>query len=126
MNSISIILGVLSASYSIHNIFDINEKIRFRQLEHFNALIKESVEHAYITYIYEIKQQCKKSNQRLDYDTSKAHEIATTYFYDNYSRPFIDFNRLNKLKINKQIKDELRFFRAHSNTHSNANTQSIV
>jgi hypothetical protein len=112
METITIILGVLSASYSIHNIFDINEKIRFRQLEHFNALVKESVEHAYITYIYEIKQQCKKNNQQLEYDTSKANEIATTYFYNNYSRPFFDFNRLNNLKINKQIRDELRFFRA--------------
>lgn len=116
MEHITIILGVLSASYSIHNIFDINEKIRFRQLEHFNALVKESVEHAYITYIYEIKQQCKKSNTTLEYDTCKANEIATTYFYNNYSRPFVDFNRLNKLKINKQIKDELRFYRANSNT----------
>ena len=112
MTVIAIILGVLSASYSIHNIFDINDKIRVRQLEKTNALIKESIEHAYITYIYEIKQKNKQNDTKIDYDKSKVYEIATTYFNENYSRPIVDFNRMNKLKINKHIRDELRFYRA--------------
>jgi len=110
---IDILLGMLSASYTLQTIFSINETMRVQRLQYVEDLVKESVEHSYVTYIYEIKQQCKKDNVDIVYDTNKAHEIASEYFYDYYSKSWV--GNSNKLKINKRIKDELRFYRAKSN-----------
>ena len=110
---IDILLGMLSASYTLQTIFSINETMRIQRLQYVEDLVKESVEHSYVTYIYEIKQQCKKDNVDIVYDTNKAHEIASEYFYDSYSKSWV--GNSNKLKINKRIKDELRFYRAKSN-----------
>ena len=110
---VDILLGILSASYSLQTMFSVNEKMKRQHLQYVEELVKESVEHSYVTYIYDIKQQCKKNNVDLVYDINRAHEIASEYFYDSYSKPW--FGRSNKLKINKRIKDELRFYRAKSN-----------
>jgi hypothetical protein len=110
---IDILLGILSASYTLQTVFSVNEKMKRQHIQYVEDLVKESVEHSYVTYIYDIKQQCKQTNSPFEYNKYKAHEIASEYFYDSYSKPW--FGRSNKLKINKRIKDEFRFYRAKSN-----------
>ena len=106
----SILFGIISATYTVQTIYDLSEKIGIRHTKAINDLIVDSVEHAYVTYIYDIKQKCKHDGIPIVYDTHVAHEIASVYFYDNYSKPL--FSRTNTLKVNKKIKDQLRFFRA--------------
>jgi len=78
--------------------------------------VKESVEQAYVSYIYEAKEKCKAEKVELTYDKNKAYEIAHEYFFNSYAKPL--FRRVNHLKINKLLRDELRFYRA-KNTDSN-------
>ena len=62
---ITIAISVLSASHTIQTMFYVYEKNQTIQREYMEELVKESVEYAYVTYIYEIKQQCKKDGVKL-------------------------------------------------------------
>lgn len=110
----SILLSIISTTYTLQTIYDLNEKINVRHRQTINDLIENSVEHAYVTYIYDIKQKCKQDGVPIDYDMQTAYEIATKYFYDNYSKPL--FSQTNTLGINKKIKERLRFYRAKTIT----------
>lgn len=112
----SILFGIISATYTMQTIYDLSEKISVRHKQIIDDLIVDSVEHAYVTYIYEIKQKCKQDGIPFVYDMDIAYEIASVYFYDNYSKPL--FSRTNTLGINKKIKEQLRFFRAKSQDKS--------
>ena len=109
---LDIILSIISASYTLQTLYDLVDKSRIAHNEYMVNLVKESVEHAYITYIYDIKQNCKCENIELKYDKSKAYDIAHDYFFSSYSRPL--FRHTSQLKINKLIRDELRLYRAQT------------
>jgi hypothetical protein len=113
MYMLDVLLSLISASYTLQTIYNLFEKTRMSQDQALDDLVKESVEHAYISYIYEIKQQCKKDNLELTYDKNKAYQIASEYFFNSYSKPL--FRPLNRIKINKLIRDELRIYRAKKN-----------
>ena len=106
----SILLSVISSTYTLQTMYDLNEKIKNRHSKAVADLIEDSVEHSYITYIYDMKQKCKRDGAPIVYDVNKAHQIANEYFYTNYSKPL--FSRTNTININKRIKDQLRFYRA--------------
>jgi len=120
---IDILLGILTASYTLQTMFSADEKMKRQHMQYVEDLVKESVEHSYVTYIYDIKQQCKQNNVELVYDINRAHQIAYEYFYDSYSKPW--FERSNKLRINKRIKDELRFYRVKSNDEKYRDIRSL-
>jgi hypothetical protein len=107
---LDILLSLISASYTIQTIYNLFEKTRMSQDQYVEDLVKESVEQAYVAYIYDIKQKCKLENVEFTYDKSKAYQIACDYFFNSYSKPL--FRRTNRVKINKLIRDELRFYRA--------------
>ena len=107
---LDILISLISASYTLQTIYNLYEKTRASQDQEIEDLVKESVEHAYISYISEIKQKCKVENVELTYEKNKAYEIAHDYFFNSYSKPL--FRRINHIKINKLLRDELRFYRA--------------
>ena len=117
---ISILFGIISATYTVQTMYDLNEKIGVRHKQTIDDKIVDSVEHAYVTYIYDIKQKCKQDGIPFVYDMNVANNIASGYFYDNYSRPL--FSRTNTLAINKKIKEQLRFFRAKSQDKSSTSS----
>lgn len=108
--SVNILLSIISSTYTLQTMYDLNEKIKTQHSKAVTDLIEDSVEHSYITYIYDIKQKCKRDGTPVVYDVNKAQQIANEYFYDNYSKPL--FSRINTININKRIKDQLRFYRA--------------
>ena len=111
---LTIAISVLSASHTIQTMFYVYEKNQTIQREYMEELVKESVEYAYVTYIYEIKQQCKKDGVKLEYDMSNANRIANEFFYTKYKKPWFGIDEAESLKINKLIKDQLRFCRANA------------
>jgi hypothetical protein len=112
MLDISILVSMASVSYTLQTIYNLHEKIKMEHSKYIESLVKESVEHSYITYIYDVKQKCKIEKINFEYDVNKSNEIARQYFYNSYSKPL--FREINFLKINKLIKDELNFYRAKS------------
>lgn len=108
--SVNILLSIISSTYTLQTMYDLNEKIKTQHSKAIADLIDDSVEHSYITYIYDMKQKCKRDGAPIVYDVNKAHQIANEYFYTNYSKPL--FSRTNTININKRIKDQLRFYRA--------------
>lgn len=109
-NMLNVLISLISASYTLQTIYNLYEKTRVSQDKDVEDLVKESVEQAYVSYISEMKQKCKAENVDLTYDKNKAYEIAHDYFFNSYSKPL--FRRINYIKINKLLRDELRFYRA--------------
>ena len=107
---LDILISLISASYTLQTIYNLYEKTRASQDKDVEDLVKESVEQAYVSYISEVKQKCKAENVELTYDKNKAYEIAHEYFFNSYSKPL--FRRVNHIKINKLLRDELRYYRA--------------
>jgi hypothetical protein len=107
---LDVLISLISASYTLQTIYNLYEKTRASQDKDVEDLVKESVEQAYVSYISEVKQKCKAENVELTYDKNKAYEIAHEYFFNSYSKPL--FRRVNHIKINKLLRDELRYYRA--------------
>ena len=107
---LDVLISLISASYTLQTIYNLYEKTRVSQDKDVEDLVKESVEQAYVSYISEMKQKCKAENVELTYDKNKAYDIAHEYFFNSYAKPL--FRQVNHIKINKLLRDELRFYRA--------------
>ena len=106
-----IFLGIISFAFSIQSGVNVYNSMKVNEMKYLEECVNDAVEYAYITYIYNLKQDAKRTKTTLIYDIDTAFEIAKTHFIDIYATPCFYTNyRISDQKIHKMIMTQLKFY----------------
>ena len=107
---LEIIVGLITIIVSIQSSISLSVNIDRDQEKYLDGCIKEAVEHAYTTYIYDLKQEAKKMKRPLLYDMDTACHLANTHFDGIYTESCIYTSRhMPPERIYTKIKKELKY-----------------